>query len=84
MINIWSSRGLSIYGEVTLIKTLLIPKVVYACSLSPTPKYRYRYRYLIYKYLWKGKDKVIRVSAMNNHEEGGIKVIDTESLMKSL
>ena len=28
LINIWSSRGLSIYGKVTLIKSLLIPKIV--------------------------------------------------------
>ena len=26
--NIWSSRGLSIYGKVTIIKSLLIPKLV--------------------------------------------------------
>lgn len=34
LINIWSSRGLSIYGKVTI----LIPKFVYVCSLLPTPK----------------------------------------------
>ena len=35
--NIWSSRGLSIYGKVTIIKSLLIPKLVYVSSLLPTP-----------------------------------------------
>jgi prolipoprotein diacylglyceryltransferase len=34
--HIWSS-GLSIYGKVTIIKSLLIPKLVYASSLLPTP-----------------------------------------------
>ena len=34
---IWSSTGLSIYGKVTIIKSLLIPKLVYASSLLPTP-----------------------------------------------
>ena len=38
LINIWSSRGLSIYGKVTIIKSFLIPKFVYACSVLPTPK----------------------------------------------
>ena len=28
LINIWSSRGLSLYGKVTIIKSLLIPKFV--------------------------------------------------------
>ena len=39
LINIWSSRGLYIYGKVTLIKSLLIPKIVYISSLLPTPEH---------------------------------------------
>ena len=38
LINIWSSRGISIYGKVTIIKSLIIPKFVYIVSLLPTPK----------------------------------------------
>ena len=38
LIRIWSSRGLSIYGKVTLIKSVLIPQSVYISSLLPTPK----------------------------------------------
>ena len=37
LINIWSFRGLSILGKVTIIKSFLIPKFVYVCSLLPTP-----------------------------------------------
>ena len=29
LINIWASRGLSLYGKVTIIKALVIPKMVY-------------------------------------------------------
>ena len=36
--NIWSARGLSIYGKVTIIKSLIIPKFVYISSLLPVPK----------------------------------------------
>ena len=32
LINIWSSKGLSIYGKVTIIKSLIIPKFVYASA----------------------------------------------------
>ena len=31
--------GLSVYGKVTLIKSLLIPKIVYTSSLLPTPEH---------------------------------------------
>ena len=38
LINICSSRGPSIYGKVTIIKSLIIPKFVYNSSLLPVPK----------------------------------------------
>ena len=38
LINIWSSRGLSIYGKVTIIKSFIIPEFVYVSSLLPVPK----------------------------------------------
>ena len=33
LLNVWSSRGLSIYGKVTIIKSLMIPKFVYLASI---------------------------------------------------
>ena len=29
LLNIWSARGLSLYGKVTIIKSLIVPKFVY-------------------------------------------------------
>ena len=59
--NIWSSRGLSIYGKVTIIKSLLITKLVYISTLLPTPeKIIKKANHIIYTFLWKGKDKVTR------------------------
>ena len=64
---------------------LLIPKIVYTSSLLPTPEHIVKeLNQLLYKVLWKGKDKVTRASAINNYEDGGIKMIDIESLIKSL
>ena len=85
LINIWSSRGLSVYGKVTLIKSLLIPKIVYTSSLLPTPEHIVKdLKHILFKFLWKGKDKVTRASTINNYEEGGVKMVDIESLIKSL
>jgi len=76
----WSSRGLSIYGKVTIINSFLIPKFVYVCSLLPTPKEIVNKL----KFLWKGTDKVTRVSIINDYEKGGLQMIDLESMVKSL
>jgi len=68
LINIWSSRGLSLYGKVTIIKSLLLPKVAYVLSLIPAPENIIKnLNHLIYNFLWKGKDEVTRKSAINNY-----------------
>ena len=83
--NIWSSRGLSLYGKVTIIKALVIPKMVYLFSLIPTPEVVVtELNRIIYKFFWKGTDKVTRLSAINDYEKGGLKMIDIECMIKSL
>ena len=39
---------------------------------------------MIYNFLWKGKVKVTRKSAISDYKGGGIKMVDTESMIKSL
>ena len=85
LINIWSSRGLSIYGKVTVIKSLIIPAFVYISLLLPVPKEIVKeLNQMIFKFLWKEIDKVTRLSTINEYENGGLKMIDLESMIKSL
>ena len=39
---------------------------------------------IIFKSLWKGQDKVTRLSVINKHEEGGLKIIDKDSMIMYL
>ena len=57
LINIWSSRGLSLHGRAKIIKSLIILKFVYIASLLPT-------LIEIIKESWKGTDMVTRLSAI--------------------
>ena len=85
LINVWSSRGLSVYGKVTIIKSLIIPKFVYILSLLPAPKEIVKeLNRILFKFLWKGTDKVTRLSTINEYENGGLKMIDLGSMVKSL
>ena len=85
LINIWSARGLSIYGKVTIIKSFLIPKYIYVCSILPTPKELLKeLNKILFKFLCKGVDKVTRASVINEYEEGGLKMVDLEYMVKSL
>jgi len=83
--NVWSSRGLSVYGKVTVIKSLIIPKFVYILSLLPAPKEIVQeLNRMLFKFLWKGTDKVTKLSTINEYENGGLKTIDLKSIVKSL
>ena len=85
LINIWSSRNLSIYGKITIIKSFLIPKFVFICSVLPTPKEVVKQlNEMMFKFLWNGTDKVTRVSTINEYAEGGLKMIVLECMVKSL
>ena len=39
---------------------------------------------LLFKFLWNGVDKVTRVSAINDYERGGLKMIDVDCMIRSL
>ena len=63
LLNLWSCRGLSLYGKVTVIKSLVIPKFVYICSLLPVAdEFVKELNRLVYKFLWNGPDKTTRLS----------------------
>ena len=71
LINMWSARGLSLYGKITVIKSLIIPKFVYIVSLLITPKGVIQH-------------KVTRLSTIHNYQRSGLKMIDLETMVKSL
>ena len=85
LLNLWSSRGLSLYGKVTVIKSLVIPKFVYICSLMPVAdEFVKELNRLVYKFLWNGTDKATRLSTINDYAKGGLKMIDLDCMIKSL
>ena len=62
--------GLSIYGNVTIIKFFLIPKYINVCSILPTPKELLKeLNEILFKFLWKEVDKVTRASVINEYDK---------------
>ena len=39
---------------------------------------------IIFKFLWKGQDRAARKAMINNFENGGLNVLDFETMVKSL
>ena len=85
LINLWKSRGLSIDGKVSIIKAILLPKMIYPSSFLSTPATVIKeFNALVFDFLWNGKDKVIRHSTYTPYDAGGLKMIDYETIVKAL
>ena len=37
ILNIWSSRDISVYGKINIVKTLTLSKLMFVCSVLDTP-----------------------------------------------
>ena len=84
-IKLWKTRGLSIYGKVNIIKTLLFPKMIYPSSVICTPyEVIKEFNSLIFRFLWNGNDKVIRRSTYAPYDQGGLKMLDYDNMVKAL
>ena len=72
--RLWSCRGLSLYGKITIIKSLLLPKMLYVFSILPTlGDFINQLNTIIYKFLGKRPDKIARQAAINDLEFVGLK-----------
>ena len=84
-LNLWKWRGLSIYGKVNIIKTLLLPKMIYPSSVLSTPSEVIKeFNTMVFQFLWNGNDKVTRRATYAPYELGGLKMIDYENMIKAL
>ena len=84
-LNLWKWRGLSIHGKVNIIKTLLLPKMIYPSSVLSTPSEVIKeFNTMVFQFLWNGNGKVTRRATYAPYELGGLKMIDYENMMKAL
>ena len=87
LIEQWKRRILTPIGRVTVIKTLLIPKLNHLFISLPTPK-KETISYLVkilFEFLWKSSvDKVKRSVITQDYLSGGIKMVDINNFIVSL
>ena len=83
--NLWKLRVLSLFGKVAIIKSFLVPKLLYVSSIIETPSEIIKQmEKIMFKFLWKGPDKVTRLSVINTLENGGLNLTDFETHIKAL
>ena len=84
-ISEWKKRKLTIFGKITVIKTIAIPKILFSASVLPLPDdVVQRLNTIFFDFIWGKKDKIKRNIMIQQISDGGIKMIDVESLFMSV
>ena len=79
-INCWRMRSLSLIGKICVIKTLVLPQLIYLfsvlCIKIPRSFFQ-KLNTIFFKFIWNGgKDRVQRKILCNNYKEAGLRMID--------
>jgi len=86
ILNMWKSRTLTLYGKVTVLKTLIMSQITYcATSLVVPENIIVKLNNLFYNFLWSGKrDKIKRTVVIAEYEKGGLGMVDVKSQIEAL
>ena len=87
ILNIWSGQSLSLKGKITIIKNLVISKIINTCSMMYVPiNFIKEVDKLVFTFLWgQGKRPKVKKSVIvNDYSSGGLKMVDFTNTIKSL
>ena len=71
-------EGFILVWQSAIIKSFLIPKLLYVSAILETPEEIIKQvERMVYKFLWKGPDKVTRLSVINSLKNGGLNLTDS-------
>ena len=88
ILNVWSSRSLSLLGKITIIKSLVVPILIHKVSHVPCEipkKFIQEVNKTIFQFIWGSKwERVARSKLRNDIKNGGINMIDIETYITAL
>ena len=84
-LQLWRWRNLTIIGRIQIVKTFVIPMLMYrAGSICIDKEVIIEANRIIFDFIWKGKDKVKRISLISDTKDGGLKAPHLESIIIKL
>lgn len=80
LLNQWKRRKITIFGKISVIKALALPKITYVAQCLPVPDdVVKRVNTLFYDFIWGKFERVKRNTMIGDLNNGGLKMIDVES-----
>ena len=84
LLGMWKQRNLSTLGKITVVKTFAISKFIYTSAVLSMPNdIINKINDIIYKFIWNGPDRLKRKSVRNKYDNGGLKMIDLKSRVRT-
>ena len=83
----WRRRNLTPLGKITVIKSLLLSKLVHLLTALPNPPQTElkQLECMLFSFLWQGKrDPIKRAKAVQNFAAGGLNMVDIHAFVRSL
>lgn len=83
----WKRRHITPLGKITVIKSLLLAKIVHLFIALPNPSQAFikKIERMLYGFLWNNKpDRIKRTKAVQKHKSDGLQMIDLTSFIHSL
>ena len=86
ILNLWKTRHLTLAGKILLIKTFGLSQFIFLASVISVPNYIIqKVEKMLYDFLWNGgKGFIKRKTIIGNIEQGGLKMIDVNSMFNAL
>ena len=88
ILNIWSFRSLNLLGKITVLKNLIIPKIIYKVSYLPIflpDSFVNELNQTLFRFIWSSKwEKVSRLKFCCNIKKGGANMIVIKCHMLSI
>ena len=85
-LDIWSSRSLTLFGKVLIIKSLGLSQIPYSASNTNVLKDAIEtVKRKLFSFLWsKKKDKIKREGLYQDYDKGGIRMTDVGLMLKAM
>ena len=82
----WSKRNLTVFGRVTVVKSLLMSKLTYLILSLPNPPEDTvkELNVMFFNFIWKGQDRVSRSQMVQDYKEGGLRMVDVRVYIDAL
>ena len=81
----WSSRDLSLYGKINILKSLALSKLTFVAAVLPIPDDFVASVKQIVEIIWTRKNpKIKKTTMIGEQKEGGLRMPDFDIINKSL